>query len=257
MAYTNHLLFNNVFLKNLRPSDEELTSASYLVHESARDWYPKDGFSTVNEMVENWLKPLLNVQSLDIVNAKHEDENAWLIVAPWEIDTPLALCYTAPPKTDLSGFREDNTLPKGQHWMIKAVNIARQYQDGDIRWVILTNGNQWRLLDSLSLRRYEAYLEVDLYDLLQGEDDPMAAYLFHRLFRLENSLERDEKTGENKLNDFLDRSNKATENTEKYLKTSVSDNLSIPGDNDGIMAQLCMGFVNAVDPSGKKTFADR
>jgi hypothetical protein len=31
MAYTNHLLFNNIFLRNLHPTEEEIASANYLV----------------------------------------------------------------------------------------------------------------------------------------------------------------------------------------------------------------------------------
>ena len=69
-------------------------------------------------------------------------------------------------------------------------------------------------------------------------------------------MEREETTGINKLDTFLHQSIQATEATEKYLKTSVSDNLNTPGGGDGIMAQLCMGLVHAIDPSGKKSFND-
>lgn len=256
MAYTNHLLFNNIFLKNLTPSEEEIASANYLVHESARDWYRKANFSSPQSLVDSWIRPLLNQQTLDLVETEGGNPNVWYLVAPWERDVPLAICFVVGERHKLDGLELDGSLPKGWHWMIQAVNSALQKPELNLRWVILTNGDQWRLLDAQALRRYEAFLEIDLVDLLKGQDDRLAAYLFHRIVRLEDSLERDETTNTNKLDAFLEQSILATEATEKYLKTSVSDNLNTPGGGDGIMAQLCMGLVHAIDPSGKRAFTD-
>lgn len=256
MAYTNHLLFNNVFLKNLRPTGEEIASANYLVHESARDWYRNADFSSPQSLVETWIRPLLNQQTLDLVEVGSDYPDAWYLVAPWESGIPLAICYVVGEHQNLDGHEPDGTLPKGQHWMVQAVNLAIQKQENNLRWVLLTNGNQWRLLDAQNLRKYEAFLEIDLINLLKGQDDWLAAYLFHHIVRLEDSLEKDEETGKNKLDAFFDQSIRATEATEKYLKTSVSDNLNTPGGGDGIMAQLCMGLVHAIDPIGTRAFTD-
>ena len=256
MAYTNHLLFNNVFLKNLHPTEEEIASSSYLVHESARDWYRKADFSSASSLVETWIRPLLNQQTLDLVDVGSEFPEAWYLVAPWERENPLALCFVVGERRNLDGHTPDGMLPKGQHWMIQAVNLALHKQEHNLRWIVLTNGDQWRLLDAKNLRKYEAFLEIDLIDLLKGQDDQLAAYLFHHIVRLEDSLEKDESTGKNKLDAFLEQSIQATEATEKYLKTSVSDNMKTPGGGDGIIAQLCMGLVHAVDPSGSRAFTD-
>lgn len=254
MAYSNYLLFNNIFLKNLTPSEEELAAARYLVHESARDWYRNADLSSPAAIAETWLQPLLNQQSLDLVPCGETRRNAWYFVAPWDRDTPLAICYVVPHDTKLDGYAPDGTLPKGQHWMIQAVNLARQAEK-PLRWAVLTNGVQWRLLDAQALRRYEAYLEIDLYRLLNGEDDALAAYLFYRLFRYEESFEKDEN-GVNRLDAFLQQSIEATQATEAYLKTAVSDNLNTPGGGDGIMAQLCIGIVHAIDPAGTRRFTE-
>lgn len=255
MAYSNYLLFNNIFLKNLSPSEEELAAARYLVHESARDWYRNSDLSSPAAIAETWLQPLLNQQSLDLAPCGEACRNAWYFVAPWDRNTPLALCYVVPHDTKLDGYAPDGTLPKGQHWMIQAVNLARSLADKPLRWAVLTNGVQWRLLDAQALRRYEAYLEVDLYRLLNGEDDALAAYLFYRLFRFEESFEKDEN-GVNRLDAFLQQSIEATQATEAYLKTAVSDNLNTPGGGDGIMAQLCIGIVHAIDPAGTRRFTE-
>lgn len=256
MAYTNHLLFNNIFLRNLHPTEEEIASANYLVHESARDWYRNADFSSPHNLVETWIRPLLNQQTLDLVEVGPEFPEAWYLVAPWERERPLAICFVVGERQKLGGHAPDGTLPKGQHWMIQAVNLALQEQEHNLRWIVITNGDQWRLLDAKNLRKYEAFLEIDLIDLLNGQDDRLAAYLFHHIVRLEESLEKDESTGKNKLDTFFEQSIQATEATEKYLKTSVSDNLNTPGGGDGIMAQLCMGLVHAIDPSGTRAFTD-
>ncbi len=256
MAYTNHLLFNNIFLRNIHPTEEEIASANYLVHESARDWYRNADFSTPQNLVETWIRPLLNQQTLDLVEVGSEFSEAWYLVAPWERVSPLAICYVVGECQKLDGHAPDGALPKGHHWMIQAVNLALQKQEHNLRWIVLTNGDQWRLLDAKNLRKYEAFLEIDLIDLLNGQDDRLAAYLFHHVVRLEDSLEKEESTSKNKLDAFFEQSIQATEATEKYLKTSVSDNLNTPGGGDGIMAQLCMGLVYAIDPSGIRTFTD-
>lgn len=256
MAYSNYLLFNNIFLKNLTPYEEELAAARYLVHESARDWYREENFSSTEKIAEAWIKPLLNQQTLDLEPSGLVD-NTWFLVKPWDRTNPLALCFIVPDGTDLDGYTPENTLPKGQHWMIQAVNLALIHPEMNLRWVVLTNGIQWRLLDAHSLRCYEAYLEIDLLSLLNGEDDPLAAYLFYHIYRLEGSLERDPQTGYNLLDNFLKQSIAATEITEAYLKAAVSDNLAIPGEGDGIMAQLCKGFVHAVDPNSSRVFTEK
>ena len=175
MAYTNHLLFNNIFLRYLKPTEAEFASANYLVHESARDWYRNANLSTPQSLVETWIRPLLNQQSLDLVEVGPENPEAFYLVAPWEREDFLALCYVVGEHKKLDGYEVDGSLPKGQHWMIKAVNLALQNQENGLRWIILTNGDQWRLLDAKNLRKYEAFLEIDLIELLKGQDDQLAA----------------------------------------------------------------------------------
>jgi len=255
MAYSNYLLFNNIFLKNLQPTEEELAAARYLVHESARDWYRNADLSSPEALTETWIRPLLNQQSLDLAACGEAQPNAWYVVAPWERERPLGLCYVTPHGVNLDGYASDGRLPKGQHWMIRAVNLARCVAEKPLRWAVLTNGVQWRLLDCQALRRYEAYLEVDLFRLLNGEEDALAAILFYWLLRYEGSLEQDEK-GDSQLEGFLEQSARASQSTEAYLKTTVSDNLNTRGGGDGIMAQLCMGLVQAVDPGGTHRFSE-
>lgn len=257
MTYHNHLLFNNIFLKTLTPSEDELADAQHLVHSSASDWYRAADLSSPSRMAESFISQLLVQQSLDLMPVDSTDGHTWYVVAPWDRATVLGLCYVAPHGADLDGYAQDGRLPKGDHWMIRAVERARALDSKQLRWIILTNGERWRLLDAWSLRRYEAYLEIDLRKLMESPDETLAAYLFWRLFRLEDAFERPEAGAANRLDEFWYRSVVATEATEKYLKASVSDNLATLGGADGIMAQLCMGLVKAVDPTGTHIFTEQ
>lgn len=115
-----------------------------------------------------------------------------------------------------------------------------------------------RLVDARGLRRYEAYLQIDLHYLMQRPDDELGAYLFWRLFRLEDAFERDAPDAPNKLGRVFWRSRCGLRKVmEKHLKTSVSDNLNTAAGADGIMAQLCMGLVRGrLIPAGTYVFSN-
>ena len=94
------------------------------------------------------------------------------------------------------------------------------------------------------MRRYEAYLQVDLDRLARAPDDLSALRVFYRCFH-RNALQRDER-GPSGLERLLDASDQATRQAEAHLKARVSH-------NEGIMARLCMGLVAA---TGQETFSE-
>jgi type I restriction-modification system DNA methylase subunit len=110
--------------------------------------------------------------------------------------------------------------------------------------VILTNGNKWRLLDAQALRRYEAYMQVDLQQLVRDPSDLSALRVFYRCFH-RSAFERNSE-GESGLDRLLEASNHATKKAEDHLKACVSA-------NEGVMAQLCLGLVES---TGKDRFTE-
>jgi len=259
MFVSNELLFNSAFLNQLAPSPSDKEGMYSLVR-SARAWLRQADFSSPSTLLDTFLRPFLLSQSLDLVPGNEYDPHAMFLVAPWDPGARLGAFYIAPREDNLDGYDPTTgRLPKGQHWMIRAVEAARA---AGLRWAVLTDGERWRLLDAEGLRRYEAYLEIDLLGLAQAEQNQagegeyeMAAYLFATLFRLEGSFARDEQ-GCSGLDEFIARSLRATERSERYLKQTVCDHLETPGGGDGIMAQLCMGLVRAVDSAGSRTFTE-
>ena len=126
--------------------------------------------------------------------------------------------------------------------MAQAVLAARRHAPA-LRWVILTNGDLWRLLDAQALRRYEAYVQIDVGQLARGASDPSALRVFFRCFHRSSFEISDNKTGMAKL---LEASDHATERAEKHLNERVSG-------TDGIMAQLSLGLVRS---TGKSRFSE-
>jgi hypothetical protein len=251
----NELLFSNVFLNNIDPTADQLGTVYDFMH-GARAWFQGADLSSETAAVQSFIRPFLQNQSLDLLPVVSEP-SAFVLVAPWNPTNAEGLLFAVSPDQSLDGALPDGAIPKGQHWMIKAVDCAR---DLNICWVVLTNGRQWRLLDAQGLRRYEAYLEIDLEALVQdpspGKDYDLAAYLFHSLFSLEKGLWHDPETGLCGLDQFTIDSLEYTQRTEQYLKYTVCDNLDVPGGGDGIIAQLCLGLVRAIHPDGVYSFTE-
>lgn len=255
MLFKNELLFGNAFLNGLTLDSDQIGATYDFIH-GARAWLQGADLTSTGSAISSFIRPFSQNQSLDLLQVASQP-SAFVLVAPWDTTAAQGLLYVVPANENLDGALPDGSFPKGQHWMIKAVDCAR---DLNIRWVILTNARQWRILDAQGLRRYEAYLEIDLESLVQqttpGKDYDLAAYLFHTLFSLEKGFLHDPETGLCGLDQFAADSLQYTQRTEQYLKYSVCDNLDVPGGGDGIIAQLCLGLVRAVHPDGIYSFTE-
>jgi len=231
---TNNLLFNHTYLKELA-ADTSVDSNIPFSPRDLGDWYNARDASSIQVLVDSWVRPMLSLLELDIHQLTSDDERAFELTTDYDRDTAIGVCYVAPPEADL------DTTTKGQFWMAQAVLAARRYEPV-LRWVILTNGDLWRLLDAQTLRRYEAYVQIDVGQLARGAEDPSALRVFFRCFH-RSAFEQD-GDGKNGLEKLLIASEHATEKAEKHLKERVSG-------TDGIMAQLCLGLVRS---TGKSKF---
>jgi hypothetical protein len=249
---TNYLLFNHTYLHRLQ-ADSSVDEQASLAAQGVRDWHAFRDDGSIQSMVDSWVGPLLNSLELELEPLEPDDSRVHLLYTAWDQTTPVGLCYVTPPGADL------DTTTKSKHWMAQAVLAARNWktapgpsvesqsedqEDHTLRWVILTNGNQWRLLDANALRRYEAYLQVDLGELARDPGDLSALRVFYRCFQ-RSAFERDSE-GESGLDRLLDESKHATEEAEDHLKDCVSA-------NEGVMAQLCLGLVES---TGKDRFTE-
>jgi len=248
----NYLLFNHTYLRRLQTDDGVDEQASF-VAQGVRDWHAYRNDTSIESLASSWVQPVLNSLDLDLQPLVDGGDHVYLLYRLSDWSEPLGLCYIAPPGADL-----DTTI-KGRYWMAQAVLAARnwkpaaesgeegQAEEGEkqaLRWVILTNGHQWRLLDAQALRRYEAYLQVDLEELVRHPSDLSALRVFYRCFH-RSAFERDAE-GRSGLERLLDESNHATKKAEDHLKACVSA-------NEGVMARLCLGLVEA---TGQDRFSE-
>jgi len=248
----NYLLFNHTYLRRLQ-ADCSLDEQASLAAQGVRDWYGFRDDSSIQSMVDSWVGPLLNTLELELQPLNSDDSRVHLLYTAWNHTTPVGLCYVVPSGADL------DMTTKGQHWMAEAVLAARNWEppegggahteaegqeEQSLPWVILTNGDQWRLLDAQALRRYEAYLQVDLQELVRDPGELSALRVFYRCFH-RSAFERDSE-GESGLDRLLEASSRATKKAEDHLKACVSA-------NEGVMAQLCLGLVES---TGKDRFTE-
>jgi len=233
---TNNLLFNHTYLKDLT-ADTSIDPVIPFAPRDLGDWYNARNSSSTQTLVASWVQPLLSLLELEIHAIGSGDEHIFELTTAYDHDTAIGICYVTPPGADL------DTTTKGRFWMAQAVLAARRHEP-TLRWVILTNGDLWRLLDAQALRRYEAYVQIDAGQLAMGASDPSALRVFFRcFFRTAFVQDGNGKTGIEKL---LEASDHATEKAERHLKERVSG-------TDGIMAQLCLGLVRS---TGKSKFTD-
>jgi hypothetical protein len=254
---TNYLLFNHTYLRQLQ-ADSSVDDEASVAAQGVREWYGFQDRTSTEALVQSWVAPMLQILELELQPLSPDqaanDAHVHLLYTAWdhEKETPVGLCYVTPPGADL------DTTTKGRHWMAHAILAARNLQSkvenrkSKIRWVILTNGDQWRLLDAQALRRYEAYLQVDLGELARDPSDLSALRLFYRCFHrsaftpTQSSPSQGEGREEVGLDHLLAESDHATEQAEDHLKARVSH-------NEGIMARLCLGFVQT---TGKTSFTE-
>lgn len=229
---TNYLLFSHTYLDQLAGDTLHDEKAAELAH-GLRDWLPSRDATSLCSLVDTWVGPVLDFLAFSRTEVL-ADPHVILLQGQGGDAKPAGLCYVVEAGSDLNG-----TI-RGAHPMAQAVMALRQH---DLRWGMLTDGVRWRLLDAMSLRRYEAYLQVDL-DRLALSADPGPLRLFYACFhRQAFDPFPNDKAG---LERLYEASEKATETAEHHLKARVSN-------QDGIMAQLCRGLIAA---TGRLKFTD-
>lgn len=240
---SNYLLFNHTYLRKLQ-ADGSVDERASFVAQGVRDWYGFRDGASIESLVSSWVQPVLNSLELDLQSSGQGNGHVHLLYRVSDWSRPVGLCYVVPPGADL------DTTTKGRHWMVQAVLAARGWKPAEsdkedevedhekqaLRWVILTNGHQWRLLDAQALRRYEAYLQVDLEELVRDPGDLSALRVFYHCFH--RSAFEGNAGGRSGLDRLLDESNHATKKAEDHLKACVSA-------TEGVMAHLCLGLVEA------------
>lgn len=251
MAVHNHLLFSEIFFRQVRSEATDLDNLKatlstirdtwqyYLAPPAEWDgpaWMPADPLPP-DEV------PQLRAKVVEQIFAYLEltygpcdaDERAFLLYADWGREDQTGLCLVLPYSANIEGRHpETGIIPKGHNYAQQLIRLLRQH---DLDWGVLTNGRHWRLLHRTELSPTETYLHVDLERIIAADD--MEDYIvFHRFFSRPAFARRE---GHQRLDLYKQQSDEAAKVIEDHLSSQVEE----------IAQQLCQGLVESCRTAGE------
>jgi hypothetical protein len=234
--YRNEYLFSEIYLQEItqQPEDTEIL-ASLTTLKEYREFART---STIQEWKESFVHEVLYALRFDI---KSENERLTLLYPVGDTETPITLCYVLLPMEDL-----DNTT-MGRNWAEKVIGSLSRH---NLKWGLLTNGEQWRMYHLDEATPYEIFLEIDLAAILV--DSASQAYqIFHKFMKVENFAAGEQ--GECRLDVFKKESLAKID----YIESELANALKQKEEGGkGVLSNLCMGYVEFLKASGAANFDD-
>lgn len=234
--YRNEYLFSEIYLQEItqQPEDTEIV-ASLTTLKEYREFART---ATIQEWKESFVHEVLYALRFNI---KIENESLTLLYPVGNMETPLTLCYALLPTEDL-----DNTT-MGRNWAEKVIRSLRHH---NLKWGLLTNGEQWRMYHLDESTPYEIFLEINLAAIMS--DSASQAYqIFHKFMKVEN-FTADEQ-GQCRLDIFKKESLAKID----YIESELANALKQKEEGGkGVLSNLCMGYVDFLKAGGSRNFDD-
>lgn len=234
--YRNEYLFSEIYLQEItqQPEDTEIL-ASLTTLKEYREFART---ATIQEWKESFVHEVLYALRFNI---KAENERLTLLYPVGNMETPLTLCYLLMPTEDL-----DNTT-MGRNWAEKVIRSLRHH---NLKWGLLTNGEQWRMYHLDESTPYEIFLEINLAAILS--DSASQAYqIFHKFMKVENFTTGE--LGQCRLDVFKKESLAKID----YIESELANALRQKEEGGkGVLSNLCMGYVEFLKSSGSPNFDD-
>ena len=169
--YRNEYLFSEIYLQEItqQPEDTEIL-ASLTTLKEYREFART---STIQEWKKSFVHEVLYALRFGI---KSENERLTLLYPVGDMEMPITLCYVLLPTEDL-----DNTT-MGRNWAEKVIGSLRRH---NLKWGLLTNGQQWGMYHFDESTPYEIFLEIDLAAIL-ADSAAQAYQIFHKFMKVEN-----------------------------------------------------------------------
>ncbi len=233
--YKNQYLFSEIYLDEITNLEEDRSLISTLETISETALYAdKSSLRAWNESFVHELLRTLKFK-VDPVN----DNIA--ILKQYGNDEALTICYSLHPEKDL------HTTLMGSNYSFEIISTLKKH---NLKWGILTNGNQWRIYHTDEPTPYENYLEIDLKSIL-NQQDKRAFQLIFFFLKAEN-FEKD-KEGNSKFDLFKKESQDKIAYIEDELKNALKQKEE--GGQD-ILSNICYGYVQHLRNEGKDDFSD-
>lgn len=234
--YRNEYLFSEIYLQEItqQPEDTEIL-ASLTTLKEYREFART---ATIQEWKESFVHEVLYALRFNI---KIENERLTLLYPVGNMETPLTLCYVLLPTEDL----DDTAM--GRNWAEKVIRSLRHH---NLKWGLLTNGEQWRIYHLDESTPYEIFLEINLAAILSASAS-QAYQIFHKFMKVENFTTGEQ--GQCRLDVFKKESLAKID----YIESELANALKQKEEGGkGVLSNLCMGYVGFLKSSGSPNFDD-
>ncbi len=235
LFYKNEYLFSEIYLKEITQIEEDPAVKAILTSlKEYRDYADTSNLSVWNE---SFVHEILNALKFGV---RKIDGNTALL-NQFGSDEIITLCYSLLPSEDL------NSTLMGQNWSEK---IIRNLKETNLKWGILTNGDQWRIYHTEELTPYENYLEIDLKGIMDSEDVNQYQ-IFDKFMRAENFVINQD--GNCQFDLFKKESHERINYIEEELKNALKQKEE---GGKGILSNICMGYVDYLRESEDPDFSE-
>jgi len=235
LFYKNEYLFSEIYLKEITKIEEDTAVKATLA--SLKEYRDYANTSDLSAWNESFVHEILNALKFGVSKI---DSNTALL-SQFGSDQVITLCYSLLPSEDL------NLTSMGQNWSEK---IIRNLINNNLKWGILTNGDQWRIYYTEEPTPYENYLEIDLKRIMDSEDVHQYQ-IFNKFMRAENFVISQD--GNCQFDLFKKESQEKINYIEEELKNALKQKEE---GGKGILSNICMGYVDCLRENEDLDFSD-
>ena len=210
MGYSNNFLFSEAYIRDAFVKMEKNTKEYDDIFDNICSWY--------QEYKDDWT--LFEDIALDTLGFEKEQDGDFRWIRT-DSDEAVALVYLL-DKDCVVG-----STVKGKYY---AVDAIRKAEERNVSWVVITNGLEWRLLNTAGVSPYEHSFSVSIEDELETGRADVAGHIYAFMFGADSF--RANGDGVLAIDDFKDKSNESEENVEAALRSKA----------ESILTGLCYGL---------------
>ena len=150
------VLFAQAYIHSILAKLKNVDESSLL--ETLKEWFAKADRSSLGNYVSSFIGPVLDVQGF--IRSELSGNIVFLFEDRNRAKT-LSLCYVVDSHESL-----DQTV-KGKNY---AIQLFKALKKEDLRWGILTNGNNWRIYYTKEKAPFENFFQIELRKVIENED---------------------------------------------------------------------------------------
>ena len=210
MDYRNNFLFSEAFIQDAFKKMEKSAKEYDDIFDNICSWY--------QEYREDWTS--FEDIALDTLGFEKEQDGDYRWIKT-DADKTVALVYLLDRDCVVS------STVKGKYY---AVDAVRKAAERTVSWVVITNGTEWRLLNTTGVSPYEHFFSVNIENELETGKAGLPGHVFVFMFGAESF----KKNGSDTLaiDAFKDKSDESEENVEEVLRSKA----------ESILTGLCYGL---------------